>query len=130
MTEHSRKYRTIAQKLIKGHPKLETIRDYKPRIAYAAAQEEKHKGGKTIFGQCRLVSKEYRWLVPYDFIITIYEPNVIDFSEKALEILVYHELRHIGVNDTGREPHFYIVPHDIEDFEDILREHGIDWQVS
>jgi len=34
-----------------------------------------------------------------------------------------HELKHIGIKD-GR---FFIVPHDVEDFSDIIEEHGMSW---
>lgn len=36
---------------------------------------------------------------------------------------MYHELRHIGIGEKGLK----IVPHDIEDFKDILKEYGLDW---
>lgn len=36
---------------------------------------------------------------------------------------MYHELRHIGVGEKGLK----IVPHNIEDFSDILTKYGLDW---
>ena len=128
MIEHNRKYRRIASKLIKTLPEFEHIKAYDIKIAYAASQEEKTKsGGRKVLGRCKKVDKEYKWLLPYDFIIFIYEPNIIELSEKQIEILVYHELRHVGVKEDGEEPSFFVVPHDIEDFKDILQEYGLDW---
>ena len=48
-------------------------------------------------------------------------------NDKQIEILIYHELRHVGVNDSGIEPSFYVVPHDVEDFKDILQKYGFEW---
>ena len=56
-----------------------------------------------------------------------YEPNVEDFTDKQLETLIRHELHHIGIDFSGNEIRYYIVPHDVEEFWDIINECGIDW---
>jgi hypothetical protein len=45
-------------------------------------------------------------------------------DEHQLEILMEHELRHIGVADSGE---LVIEPHDIEDFRAIIDNYGLDW---
>ena len=62
--------------------------------------------------------------------IVIYEPNCFDFTRKQIEILIEHELHHIGIDDDGNEPSFYNVPHDVEEFWDLIKKYGIDWSVT
>lgn len=76
-----------------------------------------------VYGQCEKVASKYKWIVPFDFMITIYEPNLQYKSDKALKILLFHELLHIGVED---ENHF-VIPHDLEDFKMIVNKYGTDW---
>jgi hypothetical protein len=45
-------------------------------------------------------------------------------DEHQLEILMEHELRHIGITDNGD---LVIEPHDIEDFRAIIDDYGLDW---
>ena len=124
---HNREYQKIAKRLIKNRPEFEHIRRFNVKIAYASSWEEKRKRNKIVFGECRKVPDYFRWLIPYDFVIYVYEPNILHMNEKQLEILIYHELRHIGVKEDGVEPSFYIVPHDIEDFKNILERYGLEW---
>ena len=65
----------------------------------------------------------YRAYLPYDFIITFFERNTGFLNENQLKVLMYHELRHIGIGEKGLK----IVPHDVEDFSDILSRYGLDW---
>lgn len=73
-----------------------------------------------MLGQC-----EYKWGIPCDFTITIFEPNIIGFSEYQLRILLFHELLHVGYD--LEEDRKYIKPHDLEDFKIIIDEFGTDW---
>jgi hypothetical protein len=56
-------------------------------------------------------------------LITFYDPNVSILTENQRKIVMYHELRHIEMTPKG----LTVRPHDIEDFESILREHGLNW---
>lgn len=125
--EHSRKYRLIAQRLIRTLPEFEELRRMKPRIAYLTSMREKKKNKKIVCAECHKVEETYSWCCKYDFFIVVYVPNVIEFDEPRLEILMRHELHHIGIDykDTGIE--FYVVPHDVEEFWDIIRDHGLNW---
>jgi len=58
--------------------------------------------------------------VYWDYLIAVYGYHAEGKSRNWLKILVYHELRHIGID--GK-----LVKHQVEDFKDILREFGIDW---
>ncbi len=125
--QYNRKYRIIAQHLIQTLPEFEEIRSSEVKIAYLASNEEKKQNHRIIFADCNLVSKRYKWCCDYDFFIVIYEPNVIEFNDSQLETLIRHELHHVGIDYSGDEMKYYVAPHDIEEFRQIIDECGLDW---
>ncbi len=48
-----------------------------------------------------------------DFFIVVYEPNIEYFTDRQIEILLRHELHHVGIDFDGNENKYYIVPHDV-----------------
>ena len=94
---------------------------------YMSSEHEKKSNGRLVFGQCEKVPDKYKWAVPCDFTITIFEPNVERFSEEQLKALLFHELLHVGIHTDGNEEVYSIVPHDVEDFRIIIDRFGIDW---
>ena len=56
--------------------------------------------------------------------ITVFEPNCVGMTEKQMEILIYHELLHIKIDEDGNHS---VRPHDLEDFRVIIDEYGVDW---
>lgn len=130
MIEPSEQYAKIANELIRKNKEFEDIRNFDVRIAFLASDKEKTKGQKLTYAECVKVDEKYQWTCPYDFMIIVYEPNVIGFTPKQLKILMRHELKHVGVDLSGYEPKFNIVQHDIEDFKDILKKYGLDWSRS
>ena len=127
MTGHNRKYGQIARRLIRTCPEFEDIKDSGVRIAYLASDKEKTKNRKTVFAECTKVDDKYSWCCEYDFFITVYEPNIEDFTEEQIEILMRHELMHVGIDFEGDGTTFYIVPHDIEEFWGIIDKFGLEW---
>jgi hypothetical protein len=121
----SDKYREIGEQVReKLFPHLQGC-----NIAWLASDEAKKKaGGKTVLADCTKVNKKrYGWCCDYDFMITVYEPNLTDhyFDERKLEILLEHELMHVGYDiETGD---CTLVPHNSEEFVEIIRKYGIDW---
>ena len=85
------------------------------------------ENGKIIFGQCEKIPDKYKWAIPSDFTIVIFEPNVERFTEEQIRILLLHELLHIGIKKDGNEETYFVNPHDIEDFKYIIDRFGIDW---
>jgi len=74
---------------------------------------------------CRRVVQPYKQFLEeqgrrWDWIIEVYGWHAEDKSVEWLQILLYHQLRHIGYD--GK-----LVEHNVEDFGDILAEFGIDW---
>ncbi|MBE5846227.1 MAG: hypothetical protein E7300_00945 [Lachnospiraceae bacterium] len=120
-------YGAIARKIIRHIPELRFIRDAKIRIAYLSSDEEKHHGPKTVFADCRKVDPIYSPWCKYDFLITVYAPNVADFTENQIKVLLWHELLHVGLDDKTLDPKYIVNPHDIEEFRVIMDRFGVDW---
>jgi hypothetical protein len=117
--------RALANKVIKKNKDLfSLIREQKISIGYCYSDLEKKKANGRTFAECRKVPAIYKTWLRYDFIIVFYEPNTMLMDEEQLEILMQHELMHIGISDDGK---LMIVPHDIEDFRRIIDDYGLDW---
>ena len=121
-------YREIGEKVKNTRLELVPVKQSTARIGYLESNKAKKKNGRLIFGECRKVKDSEKWCNPYDYEIIIYQPNVADFSEKQLEILLFHELLHIdiGENKKGDEV-FRVKSHDVEEFMCIINEFGLDW---
>lgn len=115
--------KNLGKAIIKKLPELHHILDFDIKVGYVKSYERKMKDGKTVFADCRKVNKVYGAYLPFDFVITFYEPNIGHFTDNQLKILMWHELKHIGVGDRG----FMIEPHDIEDFFTITDQHSTRW---
>ena len=125
---HERKYRTIAKRILRQRTEeFADILDSDVRIAYLSSQQDKKRNHRVIFGECHKVDPQYSWCCPYDFFIVVYEPNVVDFTERQLETLIRHELHHVGIEYTDSGLKYYVVPHDVEEFWEIIDECGLDW---
>ena len=127
-TRHiSEKYSHIGEELILTEDILADIRDSQVTIMYLGSEYEKTTRGKTVYGQCEKIPDKYRWSIPCDFTITLFEPNIERFTEEQLRILILHELLHIGIEKDGNEEKYYVRPHDVEDFTEILERYGMEW---
>ena len=119
--------RKTAEGLIRKEPALANIKNSSVRIAYLSSEQEKKGGGNLVYGQCEKVPEKYKWSIPYDFTITVFQPNVERFTDRQLAILVFHELLHIRVEYDGNEEKYSIRKHDLEDFRLIVDRFGVDW---
>ena len=120
-------YAQIAQDLIDTEETLAYIRESEVSIVYLSSEHEKKGNRKLVFGECEKVPDKYKWAVPCDFTITVFEPNVERFTDKQIRILLLHELLHIGIERDGNEESYSVNPHDIEDFEEIISRYGMRW---
>lgn len=120
--EPSRALKRLAEQIIKRFPEFGIIREFNIKIGYVVSQERK-RGEKITYADCRKVQEVFKAYLPFDFIITFYERNTGLLSENQQKILMLHELRHITLGEKGLK----IRPHDIEDFKDILETYGLDW---
>ena len=121
------RYTEIAAELIQEEPILAEIRDSNVQIVYLSSEHEKKSGRKLVAGQCDKVPEKYRWAVPCDFTITVFEPNVERFTEEQIRILLLHELMHVQITKDGNEEVYSVRPHDVEDFREIIERYGMDW---
>lgn len=115
----SDEYAKIGAELIKKEPSLQWIAESDITIVYLSSTAELKKGGKLILGQCEKIPDKYKWAIPADFTITLFEPNITGISKEQLKILILHELLHVGNGE--------IIPHDVEDFRMIIDRYGLDW---
>ena len=130
MIRHCRKYRNIANRLIRTLPEFDELLKAGPRVAYLQSSKEKVKNRRTVFADCTKTDERYSWCCPYDFFITVYSPNVENFTEEQMEILIQHELHHIGITYTDSGVDYFVRPHDIEDFRMIIDRFGLDWSTA
>ena len=117
-------YAEIGHKLIWEIPELADLREGDVTIVYLGSDAEKKTKGNLVYGQCEKVAEKYKWGIPCDFTITIFEPNVKEFTKEQLEILIFHELLHVGVDEDGNH---FVKPHDLEDFTTIIDRYGAHW---
>ena len=121
-------YAQIAEYVIDTYPELEDLKEHPCMIAYLGSKKEKKSSGRITHADCTKVSDRYKWCCDYDFFITVYEKNCAGMTDEQMEILMLHELMHIGVDvDDEENVHYFIRPHDIEDFSVILSRYGLDW---
>ena len=121
-------YAEIADELIRHEYSLLHLLESRAKIIYLSSDYAKTSKGKLVFGQCEKVADKYKWGIPADFTITVFEPNVEKFTEDQIRILLHHELLHVGIDKKADGSESYsIVDHDIEDFKLILDKYGTDW---
>lgn len=121
--EPSKKMAKLGEAVIEHIKELHYIKDYGVKIGYVISFETKKSNKKIVFADCRKVSAPYTAYLPYDILVTVYEPNASLFSENQQKILMWHELKHIEVGPRG----VTVRPHDIEDWESIIKKFGIKW---
>ena len=121
-------YAEIGLELIETEPSLDDILNSNVQIVYLSSQHKKKNGEKVVFGQCEKVQEKYKWSIPCDFTITVFEPNCEGFTEEQIKILLFHELLHVGIEfkEDGTES-YSVKGHDLEDFKEIIERFGTNW---
>ena len=122
------RYSEIARELIETEDALLDIRNSQATIVYLSSEHKKKSGDKLVLGQCEKVADKYKWGIPADFTITVFEPNIEGFTDEQIKMLLFHELLHVGIefNADGSET-YSIKQHDLEDFKLIIERFGTDW---
>lgn len=114
--------KTLADKVIKAHEELAHLDDEELRIVFMRTDKAKSSKGRTVYADTEKLNDKHAALTGAQFVITFYADSE-QLDERRLEILMYHELRHVGW-DCGS---CFMIPHDCEDFRDIINEYGADW---
>ena len=83
----SAEYSDIGWKLIEEMPELAYLRGADISISFLKSEHAKKTKGKIIHAQCEKVSEKYKWGIPADFTITVFEPNCMEFDEEQ-----FHEV--------------------------------------
>lgn len=131
MSEHrqiNEEYAKIGAELIASEDALIDIRNSHATIVYLSSDLEKMDKGRIVYGQCERVQDKYKWGIPADFTITLFEPNIDGKSHEVIRRIIFHELLHVGIEfkQDGSEG-YSIKPHDIEDFKLLIDRWGTDW---
>lgn len=127
--EQAKEYEDIAKNVIDSIEELQYISELDIKVGYVKSYEAKIKDGRVIYGDCRKVNEIFQCFIPFDFIITLYEPNIMLLSENQIKVLLWHELRHIGINERTLKTEYKLMPHEVEDFHSILDRFGTRWNM-
>lgn len=117
----------MGKALITSMPELSYIANSDARIVFLSSDLEKERGGKPVLGQCEKIPEKYKWKVPYDFMITVFLPNIEHLTRDQIRILLFHELLHVGIETDGNEEKYTILEHDYEEFREIIDQYGLEW---
>lgn len=120
-------YAELAEKVIANERSLRWIASADVRIGFLRSFKEKASRGKDVYGECIKVQELYEPFCPYEFLIVFYEPNIAFMDERQLYALMHHELLHVGLDEKDGEPKYRIIPHDIEDFDEVISRYGLHW---
>lgn len=124
----SEEYAKIGAELIECEDALIDIRNSQATIIYLSSDYAKTDKGKLVLGQCERIQDKYKWGIPADFTITLFEPNIEGKSLEAIRRIIFHELLHVGIEFKDDSTESYSIrPHDIEDFKLLIDRWGTDW---
>lgn len=118
----------LANRVIKKSQHLEAIKECPPQIEYLWCDKEKKSAKKVVYADTTKVDDKTKTGYKKDFIITFYQPCCQGLDDHRMEILMEHELLHVGWEPEERK--CYIRPHDIGDFEEILGQYGLHWMFN
>jgi hypothetical protein len=85
---------------------------------------------KTKIATCRVANhREHFFTDGDDYIISVSGDIWDQLEKKRRRILVWHELEHVHpeYNESKGEYNYKTRRHDVEDFQSIIEEHGVDW---
>lgn len=122
--EQSEQYANIGAELIRTVPSLRWINESEISVGHLTSDFKKTSNGRLVFGECRKVPAWAAPFIPYDFLIIIYEVNIMLFTPEQIKMLLHHELLHIEQSEKGT---FRVKPHDVEDIREIIDKYGLDW---
>lgn len=118
----------LGNKVIAKYPELTILGDADCRIAYQYCDKAKRSNGFEVYADTTLINDKLKQFINIDFLITFYMGNTEALDDDRMEMLMYHELCHIGY-DPGKEgsDRYRIIPHDVEEFRTVIDKWGLDW---
>ena len=115
----------LGNKVIAENNEFAHLRDGVCRIAYQYCDTAKKSNGKVVYADTMKVSEKMKQFAAYDFVITFYAGNTNLLDDETMEHLMFHELLHVGYDPDNVT--FSIVPHDLEDFKEVIERWGVSW---
>ena len=125
--ERNEETEALVQQVIAETEDFLDIRIAEPRICVLDCTQKKLNEGRMVFADIRAVSEQYKAIVEFDYIITIYTPCAAMLSDSQFRILLEHELRHINIKNGPKGTIMGTIGHDIEDFYAIIDKYGLNW---
>lgn len=114
----------IVEMLRESHP--ESLHHVLPeRILYASFSKKTSK----VKGKIGPIPERYAiFLQEYDYFLEVHRESWLAADEGKRLYIILHELYHIPLEGFNPESKLYkkTVPHDLEDFKDLVREYGVD----
>lgn len=126
MFEIDDKLKALAETVMAERKDLKHLAVPECRIAYLRSDKKKTSHGKTVYADTEKLTDKVKALAQVDFIITFYDPACAALNEEKMKVLMIHELKHVGY-EPGKP--FFLIPHDIEDFRDVIKDFGMDWVI-
>lgn len=93
-------------------------------IQFIESDKRKVRHEFDVLADCTKLSGKAEAVSGTQFVITYYLTSQ-KLKEEGLEILTWHELKHIGIDSNGK---FYTADHDLQDFKIIIEKYGVDWE--
>ena len=103
------------------------LRAMEPKICVLDCEQKKLSEGRMVYADIKPVQEQYKALIDFDYILTVYTPCTALLSDRQFKILLEHELRHVNIKNGPKGIIFGTVGHDIEDFYAIINKYGMDW---
>lgn len=120
-------YNKIGRELIETEEALVDILNSRATIVFLSSDKKKMEKGKVVHAECEKISDKYKWGIPADYTITVFEKNCQGFSDRQMRILLFHELLHVGIEFQDGAEKYTTNPHDLEDFKLIIERFGARW---
>lgn len=117
--ELSDEYKDIAKRIIDKYPTNFGNFDINKILFLKETTKSPKK-----YADVRKVQSPYTFMTSMKFIITVYEPCIVQMNEAQLHLLMLHELMHI---DDDFEK---LKKHDLEDFKVIISKYGATWDID
>lgn len=122
--EVSKPLEELGTQVISQMRELRELKEFGIRIGYVLSNKAKQEKGSLVLADVRKVTEIYSAYLPFDVVITFYEPNIDYMNDNQKKVVMWHELKHIQVTPKG----ISIRPHDFEDFNTIYSRFGLNWK--
>lgn len=86
---------------------------------------DKHKN--PVYAEAEKIPAKFKWATDADAMVTIYQYNMMQFSETKKDIALLRELLKITIDEDSGERKVVIGDYDLHDFRKVVETYGADW---